>query len=97
MIGRTNINANWSHSEKFLIEKLLEQIFFKTIDSHRVRLNNPKCILTEVNYVLSDLLNKKIKSFDKTVKPALIEAAELLKDDKTIIYKRWTKVFSLGY
>lgn len=86
MIGNYTVNPNYAVPEKFVAEKIAEQIYPKTIDSHRVRLNNPKSILQEINYVLTDFHHNKIKHFDKTVKPVLDEAEKFLKGDNTLKY-----------
>ncbi len=87
MIPNYTTNNNYTPAEKFVAEKLIELVFTKTIDSYRVRLNNPFTALQEVKHVLTDWNAKKIKHFDKTIKPVIEEAARFLKDEKTILYK----------
>jgi hypothetical protein len=93
MIPNFTTNNTYSPAEKFVAEKLIELVFTKTIDSHRVRTNNPFTAITEVKQVLSDLQAKKIKSFEKTVKPVIEEAFKLIKDDKTLQYQRINELY----
>jgi hypothetical protein len=88
MISNYQINGAYRTPEKFFAERLAELLFRRTIDSHRVRLNNPKASLEEVKYVLADFAHKKIKHFDKTVKPVVEEAQAFLKNDKTLKYDK---------
>ncbi|WP_212006045.1 hypothetical protein [Chitinophaga sp. HK235] len=93
MIANYKVNQTYTATEKFLVEKLIELIFNKTIDSHRVRLNNPKWVLEEVKYVLRDWHTKKIKNFDRTVKPVILEALELVENDETLFHKKIDKAY----
>jgi hypothetical protein len=79
MIGNLKINPNYSKSEIFFTEKVVELTYSKTLDSYRARLNNPRSILLELEQVLLDFHNKKIKHFDKTIKPICQEALRFLK------------------
>lgn len=93
MIGNYQLNPDYTVPEKFFAERLAELLFHKTIDSHRVKLNNPRSSLQEVKYLLTDFAHKKIKHFDKTVKPVVEEAQALLKGDKTLKYDQIDKAY----
>jgi hypothetical protein len=96
MIANYKVNPHYTPAERFLAEKMIELVFNKTIDSHRTRLNNPKWILREVKYVLQDWHANKIKNFDRTIKPVILEALQLLKDDKTLAYAKVDKSYFHG-
>lgn len=61
--------------EKFYFEKIIELLDNATIDSYRLRLHNPKSLLLELQLVLSDLKDYKLKN--KTYADTIIE--ELLR------------------
>ena len=50
-------------SHKFFIEKSLELLYTGSIDSYRVKLNNPKTILEELKYCLTEYEKGRIKHF----------------------------------
>ncbi|HEU4470870.1 MAG TPA: hypothetical protein VFR58_07305 [Flavisolibacter sp.] len=78
MIAKFRPNKIHTNAEKFLAQKLLELFFNKTLDSHRAKLNNPRWILIELSQVLGDWNEGKIKVFDKTIKPVLLETTRFL-------------------
>ena len=84
---------SYTPAEKFLAEKVIELVFYKTIDSHRARLNNPKWILQEIKYVLQDWHANKIKNFEKTIRPVIFEALQLLKDDRVLVFAKIDKSY----
>lgn len=96
MIANYIVNQKYTPAERFLAEKMIELVFNKTIDSHRTRLNNPKWILQEIKYVLQDWHTNKIKNFDKTIRPVILEALQLLKDDKALVYAKVDKTYFHG-
>ena len=49
--------------QRFFIEKSLELLYLGSIDSYRVRLNNPKSILEELKYCLQEFQVGRIKHF----------------------------------
>ena len=63
MIANFKPKTEYSTAELFFIEKFLELVHRKTLDSHRARLNNPKIILKELKKVLYDWKGKRIKNF----------------------------------
>jgi len=96
MIANYKVNQHYTSAERFLAEKMIELVFNKTIDSHRVKLNNPKWILQEINYVLQDWHAKKIKNFDKTIKPVILEALKFIESDNALIYTKVDKSYFLS-
>lgn len=56
-------NPNLSICQKFFIEKSIELLHYGSIDSYRVRLNNPKTILEELKYCLQEFKRGRIKHF----------------------------------
>src|SRR5688500_15802160 len=93
MITNYKVNQSYTPAERFLAEKVIELVFYKTIDSNRARLNNPKWILHEIKYVLQDWHASKIKNFEKTIRPVILEALQLLKDDKALVYAKVDKSY----
>lgn len=73
----THKNLNLTICQKFFIEKSLELLYIGSIDSYRVKLNNPRTILVELKYCLKEFGNGRIKHFQT------IKAKE--KDKKAII------------
>jgi hypothetical protein len=59
------LNYSCQPAERFFIEKSLELLHPKTLDSYRCRINNPKTLLKELRSVLKDYLNGKIQNFDR--------------------------------
>lgn len=88
MVANFFPNPNYTVAEKFVVEKLLEQLFNKTLDSHRTKLNNPKWLLKELFQVLSDLHSGKIKAYDKTVIPIILECKRFLMSENELEFKR---------
>ena len=93
MIANYIVNPLYTQAERFLAEKMIEVVFYKTIDSHRARLNNPRYILQEIKFVLRDWHANKIKNFEKTIRPVILEALQLLKDDKALVYAKVDKSY----
>ncbi|OQP50555.1 hypothetical protein A4H97_01565 [Niastella yeongjuensis] len=96
MIAYYKVNSQYTPAERFLAEKIIELVYYKTLDSHRVRLNNPKGILHEIKYVLRDWHANKIKHFDKTIRPVILETLQLLKNDTALVYGRVNKSYFHG-
>ncbi len=78
--------------QKFFIEKSLELLSSRTIDSYRVRVKNPKTILEELAHCIEDFEKGKIKHFE-TIKTkskdtfALVDdAISLLKDSNYLCF-----------
>ncbi|MBN9382150.1 MAG: hypothetical protein J0H74_15385 [Chitinophagaceae bacterium] len=73
--------------QRFFIEKSLELLYLGSIDSYRVRLNNPKSALIELKYCLEEFDAGRIKHFqtikskDKNKKAIIDEALMLLASD----------------
>ncbi len=63
----THKNKNLTICQRFFIEKSLELLSLNTIDSYRVKLNNPKTILEELKYCLQEFEKGRIKHF-QTIK-----------------------------
>jgi len=66
--------------QKFFIEKSIELLYIGSIDSYRVRLNNPKSILVELKYCLQEFESGRILHFQTikakdSKKKALIDEA----------------------
>ena len=64
----TNFPTNFLPNERFFVEKSLELLHPKTIDTFRCRLYNPHTILEELHSVLVNFHKKKIKSFETVQK-----------------------------
>jgi hypothetical protein len=77
-------NPGLTICQRFFIEKSLELLYLGSIDSYRVKLNNPKTILAELKYCLQEYEIGRIKHFhtlkakDKEKKAAVDEAIALL-------------------
>lgn len=96
-------NTSLTICQRFFIEKSLELLHSRSIDSYRVKLHNPKTILLEIKNCLEDFSIGRIKYFNtiksgEKLKKALIdEAVSLLKSDLTYIeFKSFTKEYFLG-
>ncbi|MCY4781536.1 hypothetical protein ORI89_17910 [Sphingobacterium sp. UT-1RO-CII-1] len=71
-------NSILTISQRFFIEKIVEMLYMGTIDSYRVRLNNPLTVMEELRYCLQEFKNGRIKHFQtikakETKKYALID------------------------
>src|SRR3982074_1327014 len=75
-------NASLTICQRFFIEKSLELLYLGSIDSYRVRLNNPKTIMLELKYCLQEFEIGRIKHFHtikaKEKKAIVDEAIALL-------------------
>lgn len=60
-------NTTLTICQRFFIEKSIELLYYGSIDSYRVRLNNPKTILEELKYCLQEYEIGRIKNF-KSIK-----------------------------
>jgi len=80
-------NTTLTICQRFFIEKSIELLYYGSIDSYRVRLNNPKTILEELRYCLKEFEIGRIKHFqtikskDKDKKALINEALTLLDYD----------------
>ncbi|SDG08944.1 hypothetical protein [Chitinophaga filiformis] len=80
-------NSTLSICQRFFIEKSIELLFLGSMDSYRVKLNNPKTILKELKYCLQEYETGRIKHFhtlkakEKDKKAAVDEAISLLSSD----------------
>lgn len=76
-------NTTLTISQKFFIEKSIELLHYGSIDSYRVRLNNPKTVLEELRYCLKEFEIGRVKHFQtikskEKEKKALINEALML-------------------
>lgn len=80
-------NTALSICQRFFIEKSIELLYYGSIDSYRVRLNNPKTILEELKYCLQEFEKGRIKHFptikakEKTNKSLTDEVLVFLKHE----------------
>jgi len=80
-------NTNLTICQRLFIEKSLELLYLGSIDSYRVRLNNPKSALEELKYCLEEFDAGRIKHFqtikskDKEKKAIIDEVHMLLNYD----------------
>lgn len=56
-------NSGLTVTQRFFIEKIVEMLYMGTIDSYRVRLNNPLTVMEELLYCLQEYKNGRIKHF----------------------------------
>lgn len=80
MIANFLPNKTYTIPEKYFTDKLLELFFNRTLDSHRAKLNNPRWALIELHQVLLDWDHGKIKAFDKTIKPVILETLRFVEN-----------------
>jgi len=77
-------NTTLTICQKFFIEKSIELLYYGSIDSYRVRLNNPKTVLEELRYCLKEFEIGRIKHFhtikskEKEKKALINETLKLL-------------------
>ncbi len=72
-------------AEKYFIERALELVNFKTSDTYRARLHNPKTILQELHQVLIDWDKNKLKRFE-TAKHVIDETILLLNNENELVF-----------
>lgn len=89
-----NKNTNYSPSENFFIEKSIELLHRKTIDTYRARVHNPRTILQELRALLED---ERITS-SKAYEYAIIETRDLLSDidETTLSFNHISKNHFIG-
>lgn len=71
--------------EYFFTQRLAELTYYGTLDSYRVRLNNPKSAITELCQVIEDWNNNKIKDFN-TVDAVKNELIDLLNKEENLSF-----------
>ncbi len=79
-------NTTLTICQKFFIEKSIELLHYGSIDSYRVRLNNPKTILEELRYCLQEYEKRRIKHFH-TIK-AKEKTKKTLVDETILLISR---------
>jgi len=88
--------------QKFFIEKSIELLYYGTIDSYRVKLNNSKTILEELKYCIDEFELGRIKHFhtikskEKEKKGLVDEAIRLIgEQDNYLIFNTVSKEYIL--
>lgn len=92
MISLKELPNTLSIAQKYFIERSLELVNSKTIDTYRARLHNPKTILQELHQVLIDWDKNKLKRFE-TAKLVIDESSLLLKNEKELIFSSIDKEY----
>lgn len=93
-------NTHLSICQKFFVEKAIELLYYGSMDSYRVKLNNPKTILEELKYCLKEYEKGRIKHFptikakDKGNKSLTDEVLMFLKQESN--YLKFNSI-SRGY
>lgn len=82
-------------AQKYFIERVLELVNNKTIDTYRARLHNPKTILQELLQVLLDWENNKLKRFE-TVKQVIDEAFLLFSKEDELDFSSLDKEYFIS-
>lgn len=85
-----NINDSISIIERFFIERFLELIYKKTIDSYRHRLHNPKSLIKELLDTLNYVKIGKVR-YDTHVPNIIKELTTIIEDENELIYKNIEK------
>lgn len=70
--------------QKFFIEKSIELLYYGSMDSYRVRLNNPKTVLQELKYCLKEFEIGRVKHF-QTIKSKEKEKKALVNETLVLI------------
>jgi hypothetical protein len=79
-------NQALSTCERFFIERSLELLYIGSIDSYRVKLNNPFTVLEELKYTLEEFQKGRIKHF-LTIKAKEKDGKSLVDEALTLIKK----------
>jgi len=83
-------NKTYNFIQKFVIEKLHELCYNRSLDSYRARTLNPKSSLEELYKVLHDWNKNKIKDF-ATVKACLDETISFIETEEIFEYRFTSK------
>jgi hypothetical protein len=83
MVPIKQLPDTFTIAQKYFIERVLELVNSKTIDTYRVRLHNPNTILTELSQVLLDWENNKLKRFE-TVQHVIDESNSVLQEEEEL-------------
>ena len=81
---KINIPTSTTQAELFFVEKSFELLTENTIDTYRLRLHNPKTILTELLYLIKSYYDHNIA--EDYAKAACDEAKDLISLDKELRY-----------
>lgn len=89
-------NTGLPISQRLFIEKCLELLYIGSIDSYRVKLNNPKIIFEELKYCLKEFQIGRIKHF-QTIKSK--EKNAIINEALTLINTspNYLKFYSISY
>ena len=90
---KINILTPLTRAELFFVEKSGELLLKDTIDTYRLRLNNPRTILLELIQIISLIENKSLK--DKYGKVLAEEAVELLREEEILGFSSINKGYAL--
>jgi len=80
--------------QRFFVQRFLELLHRKTIDSHRLRVLNPLSSIEETLHVYEGLKSGTVKNED-TLLASVKECADLLKKDDVLIYDSIEKKYVL--
>ncbi len=95
MLPNLKKRENFTVVEFYFTQRFLELVNYKTIDTYRVRLNNPRTILTEFTQVLLDWHKGKVKDF-ATVNSVKEELQSLLETEEELSFISLNKNSYLG-
>lgn len=79
-MNKVRIGYDATVIERFFFEKSLELLSYKTLDSHRLRIHSNFSILTEIESVIKDYKDEKVKNPD-FAKLLVLEAKRLIDDN----------------
>ncbi len=83
-------NTSFSLIQRFLLERFIELMDNRSLDSYRVKLSNPNIILSELYSVLNDWTKNKVKSH-LTFNACKEELERFLTGDNTLKYNTFSK------
>lgn len=95
MIPLKELPNSLTIAQKYFVERALELVNSKTIDTYRARLHNPKTILQELHQVLIDWDKDKLKRFE-TAKNVIEETNLLLENEKELIFGLVDRDYFIG-
>lgn len=90
MISLRELPNTLTIAQKYFIERALELVNSKTIDTYRARLHNPRTILQELQQVLIDWDENKLKRFE-TAKQVIDESLLLIENEEELTFSSINK------
>jgi hypothetical protein len=94
-LGIFKNSTNYTVTQLFFAQRLVELVHRQTIDSYRLRVMNPYLILLELQEVYAGFMQGSVKNFE-TLESCIQEVSMLLERDEVLIYTEISKKYFIN-